>query len=85
MSQCTDWNKQALRDWLRSIQYDGVPLCEFAQESRIPYKTLQEWMMLPVPRMTQEHIELIADYRQWSVDRTQRWLGILSGSPVLSQ
>lgn len=83
MSLCTTWNEQVLRDWLKSIQYDGLPLYEFAQASQIPYKTLQEWMMLPVPRITPEHIKLLADYRQWSVERTKRWLDIPSSFAVV--
>lgn len=67
---------EALRDWLKSSQCEGTSLQELAQALHIPYATLQEWMMLPFPHVDLEHIQRIADYRQWSIEKVMHWLGI---------
>lgn len=70
------WNTQGLVKWLKAEMSAKKSFHQLSLDMQIPYSVLQEWMTLAFPAITLEHIKLIADYRDWSVEKTTTWLNI---------
>ena len=76
------WNTKALSDWLKSEISLGKDISYLSQTLSIPERTLKEWLASSSSCswsiITLEQIQLIAFYRDWSLDRVLRWLDICS-------
>lgn len=70
------WNIQALVDWTRNEVSRTGNFQVLSERLRIPQRDLREWLLIPFPSITLEHLQLIARYRSCDVDEVVHWLDI---------
>ena len=81
MTNYYPWNIEGLRNFIKSELSEGKSLIDIEKELGVSLNTVEKWLKTPYSialTINIEQIMLIARYRDWTVDRTLRWLGISS-------
>ncbi|MBD0269067.1 MAG: hypothetical protein ICV77_12335 [Cyanobacteria bacterium Co-bin8] len=72
----TNWNKQALIDWIELERVKGTDYRNLENALRLDYGVLDWWRTGLVNELTPAHLQAIADYRGWSLAKVREWLDI---------
>jgi hypothetical protein len=72
----TNWNKQALIDWIELERVKGTDYRTLENALRLDYGVLDWWRTGLVNELTPGHLQAIAEYRGWSIAKVQEWLDI---------
>ncbi|MBD2257019.1 hypothetical protein [Pseudanabaena sp. FACHB-2040] len=72
----TNWNKQALIDWIELERVKGTDYRNLENALRLDYGVLDWWRTGLVNELTPDHLQAIADYRGWSLAKVREWLDI---------
>ena len=70
------WNVQVLIAWLKLELTCRDSLRDLAAALKVPHQVLNSWFKDVMPAISLQHIRNIAEYRNWSMQRTLDWLDI---------
>lgn len=76
----TNWNKQALIDWIELEKIKGTDFRDLEAALKLNYGALDWWRTGLVSELTPQNLQAIAEYRGWPLSQIQEWLGISSAS-----
>lgn len=72
------WDSQGLVSWMESELKTRSSL-KASQVLGIPIAQIQAWKNHPMPPISLNDLQALANYRGWSLEQTRQWLDIKPG------